>query len=184
MYWWTLGLFLHLAIMNNAAISVGMQTSVWVPPFNCFQTEGLCWFTTYPHFIVIHKLQTYSDFTNFSAKIQSYNKHARDFCWVKVWELSICFLSDKFSPVKSSTGCWKESSLFFLTIHLFTCAYIVWVISPHCPSPPPSLSSLPCFQVEPVLPLSLILLKRSHEHSKKDLVFLLVELRIAIQKDS
>jgi hypothetical protein len=26
---------------------------------------------------------------------------------------------------------------FFLIIHLFTCAYIVWVISPLCPLPPP-----------------------------------------------
>jgi hypothetical protein len=26
----------------------------------------------------------------------------------------------------------------FFIIHLFTCAYIVWVISPLCPSPPPS----------------------------------------------
>jgi hypothetical protein len=42
----------------------------------------------------------------------------------------------------------------------------------------------PRFQAEPVLPLSLILLKRKHKHNKKDKAFLLVELRIAIQKDS
>jgi hypothetical protein len=25
---------------------------------------------------------------------------------------------------------------FFVVVHLFTCAYIVWVISPPCPPPP------------------------------------------------
>jgi hypothetical protein len=74
------------------------------------------------------------------------------------------------------------SSYYFLIIHLFTCAYIVWVISPPAlPSPLP-----PCplqFQAGPVLPLSLILLKR-HKHNKEDKVFLLVELRMAIQKYS
>jgi hypothetical protein len=27
--------------------------------------------------------------------------------------------------------------LFFVVVHLFTYAYIVWVISPPCPRPPP-----------------------------------------------
>jgi hypothetical protein len=45
--------------------------------------------------------------------------------------------------------------------------------------------SLPSqFQAGPVLPLSLILLKKGHMHNKKDKAFLLVELRIAIQRDS
>jgi hypothetical protein len=74
------------------------------------------------------------------------------------------------------------SLLFF--IHLFTCAYNVWVISPPCPLPPLSPPHPPRFQAETVLPLSLILLKKRHKHNKKDIVFLLVELRIAIQKDS
>jgi hypothetical protein len=38
-------------------------------------------------------------------------------------------------------------------------------------------------QAEHVLPLSLILLKRRHKHNKEDKAFLLVELRIAIQRD-
>jgi hypothetical protein len=47
------------------------------------------------------------------------------------------------------------------------------------PSPP--LSPLPPqFQAGPVLPLSLILLKKRHKPDKEDKVFLLVELRIAI----
>jgi hypothetical protein len=48
----------------------------------------------------------------------------------------------------------------------------------------PPLPSLPSLAAEPVLPLSLILLKRRHEHNKEDIAFLLVELRTAIQKDS
>jgi hypothetical protein len=39
------------------------------------------------------------------------------------------------------------------------------------------------FQAEPVLPLSL-LLKRRHKHIKKDIAFLLAEIRTAIQRDS
>jgi hypothetical protein len=55
----------------------------------------------------------------------------------------------------------------------------------HFPSQPPSpISSPPHFQAEPVLPLSLILLKKRQKHNKEDKVFLLVELRIAIQKYS
>jgi hypothetical protein len=73
---------------------------------------------------------------------------------------------------------------FFKIIHLFTYACIVWVIS--LPSPSSTLLSPfpPHFQAEPILPLSLILLKKRHKHNKEDKVFLLVELRIAIQRDS
>jgi hypothetical protein len=69
-------------------------------------------------------------------------------------------------------------------IHLFTCPYIVWAISP--PTPYPILLSLkpPHFQAEPVLSLSLVLLKREHSKNKKDKAFLLVEIRIAIQRGS
>jgi hypothetical protein len=52
------------------------------------------------------------------------------------------------------------------------------------PPLPPSFPTPPLFQAEPVLPLSLILLKRRHKHNKKDKMFLLVEIRIAIQRDS
>jgi hypothetical protein len=44
-------------------------------------------------------------------------------------------------------------------------------------------SALP-FQAGPVLPLSLILLKKRHKPNKEDKAFLLVELRIAIKKYS
>jgi hypothetical protein len=59
---------------------------------------------------------------------------------------------------------------------------MVWVISlPLAPLPPPLLSS-PQFQGGPVLPLSLILLEKRHKPNMEDKAFLLVELRIAIQK--
>jgi hypothetical protein len=52
----------------------------------------------------------------------------------------------------------------FLFIHLFTCAYIVWTISPTNPLLPPSPSPTPLLiEVEPVLSLSLILLNRKHK---------------------
>jgi hypothetical protein len=52
------------------------------------------------------------------------------------------------------------------------------------PVPHPLPSSLPLFQSGTILPLSLILLKKRHEHNKEDKAFLWVELRRAIQKDS
>jgi hypothetical protein len=42
----------------------------------------------------------------------------------------------------------------------------------------------PLFQTEPVLPFSPILLKRRHSNNKEDIALLLVEIRIAIQRDS
>jgi hypothetical protein len=60
--------------------------------------------------------------------------------------------------------------LFF--VYLFTCAYIVWVISPPYSPPlfPPSpvSPSPPQFQAGSILPLSLSLLKKRHKHNKKD----------------
>jgi hypothetical protein len=50
---------------------------------------------------------------------------------------------------------------------------------PRAPLPSP-LPLPPQFQAGPVLPLSLILLKKRHKPDKEDKVFLLVELRIAI----
>jgi hypothetical protein len=71
---------------------------------------------------------------------------------------------------------------FFVVVHLVTCAYVVWVISSPCPTPSPFPS--PSLSSRQVLPLSLILLKKRHEHNKEDKEFLLVELRIAIRRDS
>jgi hypothetical protein len=52
------------------------------------------------------------------------------------------------------------------------------------PLPCPLPTYLLQFQADPVLPLSLILLKKRHKPNKEDKAFLLVELRIAIQRDS
>jgi hypothetical protein len=46
---------------------------------------------------------------------------------------------------------------------------------PNAPLTQPLPSSLSQFQAGPVLPLSLILLKRRHKHNKEDKVFLLVK---------
>jgi hypothetical protein len=75
----------------------------------------------------------------------------------------------------------------------FTYSYVHTIFVPFLTPPPhvlpfthaPTLS-LPTyhFQAERVLPLSLIFLKRRYKHKKEDKEFLLVELRIAIQRDS
>jgi hypothetical protein len=72
---------------------------------------------------------------------------------------------------------------FLKIIHLFTCAYIGSFLPP-APLSYPLPSSPPQFQADPVLPLSLILLKKRHKPNKEDKAFLLVELRIAIKKYS
>jgi hypothetical protein len=72
----------------------------------------------------------------------------------------------------------------FFIIHLFTCAYIVWAISPPGPPLPPFAPVPREVQGGGVLPLSLVLLKKRHKHNKEDKVFLLVELRVTIQKYS
>jgi hypothetical protein len=78
---------------------------------------------------------------------------------------------------------------FFFIVLLFICAYKAWVISPPCPHSLPyhplrplSLPPPPQDPAETILPLSLILLKReSISNNRKEQVFLLVEIRIAIQ---
>jgi hypothetical protein len=78
-----------------------------------------------------------------------------------------------------------EITLFFYFLNSFIhmCIHCLGHFS-LCPQPPPSLSLPSPFQAEHVLPLYLILLKRRHKHNKEDKAFLLIELRIAIQRDS
>jgi hypothetical protein len=57
-------------------------------------------------------------------------------------------------------------------------------MSPPCPLPPPSSSFPLQFQAGHILPLSIVLLKKRDKPNKEDKVFLLVELRIALQKYS
>jgi hypothetical protein len=87
---------------------------------------------------------------------------------------------------------WESSSIESWCAHqrnffsLFIYSYVHTMIGPFLPPvpAPPSSSNLLRFQAQPVLPLPLILLKRRHKHNKEDKVFLIVELRIAIQRDS
>jgi hypothetical protein len=76
------------------------------------------------------------------------------------------------------------SFYYYYYYFLFTCSYIIWVISSPCPPPLSSPLFPPQFQAGPVLPLSLVLLKKREKPNKEDKVFLLVELRIVIQKYS
>jgi hypothetical protein len=104
--------------------------------------------------------------------------------------LQLCFcsviqLNKSLFPSKSCVCVFFLTVFFIYFIHLFPCAYIIWAISPTCPPHPILLLPTPThFQEEPVLPFSPILLKRRHMHNNKDKAFLLVEIRIAIQRDS
>jgi hypothetical protein len=84
---------------------------------------------------------------------------------------------------------WQNTTFFyskcFLLLLLFVCYCSFIHMCMHCLSHFSTLPpSPPQFQAGPVLPLWLILLKKRHKHNKKDKAFLLVELRLAIQKDS
>jgi hypothetical protein len=77
-------------------------------------------------------------------------------------------------------------ALTFLKNFLFIYSHVHTLFGPFLPSAPHSLPlplTLPRFQGDPVLPLSLIFLKR-RQSSNKDKAFLLVERRTATQRDS
>jgi hypothetical protein len=61
---------------------------------------------------------------------------------------------------------------------------MIWAFSPPCPPPHISPPFPPQFQAGSILPLSLVLLKKREKPNKEDKEFLLVELKIAIQKYS
>jgi hypothetical protein len=74
----------------------------------------------------------------------------------------------------------------FLFFFLFFYSHVHTLFGPFLPMPvpPPSCPFPHQFQAGPVLPLLLVLLKKSDKPNKEDKVFLLVELRIAMQKYS
>jgi hypothetical protein len=105
-------------------------------------------------------------------------------------------------PVVSEVWCWYRSMasngqtdsstsitepVFFLKNYSFIhmCIHCLghFCLLPSSATVSP-LSPPPQFQAGPVLPFSLILLKKRHKTNKEDKAFLLVELRIAIQKYS
>jgi hypothetical protein len=80
--------------------------------------------------------------------------------------------------------CFFQFRFLFFFVHLFTCEYIVWVISPPWPPHLP-FSSLP--SSVPGRSCSAFItnfVKEKTQANKEDKAFLLVELRIAIQKYS
>jgi hypothetical protein len=86
---------------------------------------------------------------------------------MKIWEeMQGTYMEDLLEEKYYDMKC---SNVFF--IHLFTCAYSVWAISPLASSLSPHP---PHFQAEPVPLFSPILLKRRHKHNKEDKAFLLV----------
>jgi hypothetical protein len=102
-------------------------------------------------------------------------------------EIQLSFVNTPVNSLESPTGpllAMVSFIIIIIIIYLFTCAYIVWVISLPFPAPPTSPIFPPQFQAGPVMPLSLALLKKTDKPNKEDKVVLLVELRIAIQKYS
>jgi hypothetical protein len=73
-------------------------------------------------------------------------------------------------------------NFFFLFIYSHVHTLFGSFLHP-APFPHPVPPSPPQFQ-GPILPLSLFLLKKRHKHNEEDKAFLLVDLRIAIQRDS
>jgi hypothetical protein len=76
---------------------------------------------------------------------------------------------------------WFSSPGAFIYFYSFihTCTHCLGhysALSPTTSLSPPT----PFFQVESVLPFSLILLKRRHKHNKEDKSFLPVEIRVVI----
>jgi hypothetical protein len=69
-------------------------------------------------------------------------------------------------------------------LFLFIYSHVHTLFGSILPPAPPHIPPPPVVAGRNGSPLSLIFLKRRHKHSKKDKAFLLVELRIAIQRDS
>jgi hypothetical protein len=84
--------------------------------------------------------------------------------------------------VFANLECYVRILFFF--IHLFTYAYIVWAIPPPYPLPFP-LSPIPLTSRQSLFCPSLQFCWREDiSNNEKDKAFLLVEIRIAIQRDS
>jgi hypothetical protein len=95
--------------------------------------------------------------------------------WIQVTVTEATKLNQFFSCLS-----WNFEFLFFI-IHLFTCAYIVWVISPPCPPTPPS--PLPSRQ-NLFCAFPQFYWREDISNNKKDKALLLVEIKTAVQRDS
>jgi hypothetical protein len=100
-------------------------------------------------------------------------------CWWLSWHWNAGLLARKDNQQEMSPLLLKLLSItlfsFFLKLLIYSHVHTLF----RSFLPPPS----PHFQAEPVLPLSLILLKKWLKHTKEDKAFLLVEIRIATQRD-
>jgi hypothetical protein len=92
-------------------------------------------------------------------------------------------MENKFEGLQILSSNYKENKQMKLFFYLFI--HNVGTLFGSCLQPAPVAhplpSSPPQFQAGPVLPLSLILLKKRHKQNKEDKAFLLVELRIVMQ---
>jgi hypothetical protein len=88
------------------------------------------------------------------------------------WHPFVCeFIYFPFVCIQLSNIGIKIFLLFiFYYSFIHRCVYCLGHFSPLPPSPTFS-PLLPHFQAEPVLPLSIILLKRRHKHNKEDSIF-------------
>jgi hypothetical protein len=157
--------------------------TILLPYTPLLRVVSTCLFFIFIHEYIVHKkallINLYREFHyGFPMYIHKYILHPD---MVNPLHFSLFFYSPLLMVIST---CLKTLSSFFcfpfIIIFLFTCVYIIWVISPPC-SPPPFP---PQFQAVHVLPLSLVLLKKRDKPNKEDKVFLLVDLMIAIQKYS
>jgi hypothetical protein len=98
----------------------------------------------------------------------------RDRCWNA---------TAKAKKMSSTMHAWQSllPYLHFIFLFIYSCVHALFGSFLHSPPLSHPFPLHPCqFKAGPVLPLSLILLKRRHKHNKEDKAFLLVELRIAI----
>jgi hypothetical protein len=120
------------------------------------------------------------------------NKHLGWFTLLNINQYLVCgktnLKSHQFSPWNTPWNNRSSLFYFFLSFLLFIYSYVHTLCESFLSSTSaliPHTLPLPShFQTEPVLPFSPILLKRIHEHNKEEKAFLLLELTIAIQKDS
>ena len=137
--WWTLGLLPHLAIVNNAAVNIDVQTPLWDSAF------------TYRHGIASYKvvlLVTFGGMSvlSFTAAVPFYipSSHTRIphsltnicnflFFSVGVWgrvSLWLWFVFPWWSVIWTifSCACWPHVCLLWKMSHGVLCPFLNWIV--------------------------------------------------------